>query len=133
MEGAPVGQVPYCVRHPFKNRPIALAGRQREAPEPWFTDLKLFRRVFLRAGDRADETQGPGQEEMAAWIERQKTALTTKRYYRVGELSVRFDVSPQTVYRMIDLGELKAVRLRGCLRVSAEELRRYEKRRRADS
>jgi len=55
-----------------------------------------------------------------------------KRYYRVGELSVRFDVSPQTVYRMIDLGEMKAVRLRGCLRVSAEELRRYEKRRRAD-
>jgi len=47
-------------------------------------------------------------------------------------LSVHFDISPQTVYRMIDLGELKAVRLRGCLRVSAEELRRYEKRRQAD-
>jgi len=61
-----------------------------------------------------------------------KGPLTMKRYYRVGELSVRFDVSPQTVYRMIDLGEMKAVRLRGCLRVSAEELRRYEKRRRAD-
>ena len=59
-------------------------------------------------------------------------SLTTTQYYRVGELSVRFSVSPQTVYRMIDLGELKAVRLRGCLRVSAEELRRYEKRRRAD-
>jgi excisionase family DNA binding protein len=58
--------------------------------------------------------------------------LTTKRYYRVGELSVHFDISPQTVYRMIDLGELKAVRLRGCLRVSTEELRPYEKRRRAD-
>lgn len=69
---------------------------------------------------------------MAACIQRQKTALIMKRYYRVGELSVRFDISPQTVYRMIDLGELKAVRLRGCLRVSAEELRRYEKRRRAD-
>jgi len=69
---------------------------------------------------------------MAAWIQSQKTTLTTKRYYRVGELSVRFDVSPQTVYRMIDLGELKAVRLRGCLRISAEELRRYEKRRRSD-
>jgi excisionase family DNA binding protein len=61
-----------------------------------------------------------------------KGSLTTKRYYRVGELSVRFDISPQTVYRMIDLGELKAVRLRGCLRVSAEELRRYERKRRAD-
>ncbi len=61
-----------------------------------------------------------------------KGSLTTKRYYRVGELSVRFDISPQTVYRMIDLGELKAVRLRGCLRVSAEELRRYEKGRQTD-
>lgn len=69
---------------------------------------------------------------MAAWIQRQKTALTTKQYYRVGELAVRFDISPQTIYRMIDLGELKAVHLRGCLRISAEELRRYEKRRRAD-
>ena len=69
---------------------------------------------------------------MTAGIQRQKTALTTKQYYRVGELAVRFDISPQTVYRMIDLGELKAVHLRGCLRVSTEELRRYEKRRQAE-
>jgi excisionase family DNA binding protein len=55
--------------------------------------------------------------------------LTAKRYFRVAELSVHFDISPQTVYRMIDLGELKAVRLRGCLRISVEELRRYKKRR----
>lgn len=58
--------------------------------------------------------------------------MTTRRYYRVGEVAVHFAVSTQTVYRMIDLGELKAVRLRGCLRVSVEELRRYEKRRRTD-
>lgn len=61
-----------------------------------------------------------------------KGPLSAKQYYRVAELSIRFDISPQTVYRMIDLGELRAVRLRGCLRVSAEELRRYEKRRKAD-
>ena len=69
---------------------------------------------------------------MTLRLQGSKGPLTTKRYYRVGELSVHFDISPQTVYRMIDLGELKAVRLRGCLRVSAEELRRYEKRRQAD-
>jgi len=69
---------------------------------------------------------------MTPRIQGPKRPLTTKRYYRVGELSVRFDISPQTVYRMIDLGELKAVRLRGCLRVSAEELRRYVKRRQTD-
>ena len=65
-------------------------------------------------------------------IQGQKGPLTTRRYYRVGEVAVHFAVSTQTVYRMIDLGELKAVRLRGCLRVSVEELRRYEKRRRTD-
>ena len=69
---------------------------------------------------------------MTPRIQGPKEPLTTKRYYRVAELSVHFAISPQTVYRMIDLGELKAVRLRGCLRISAEELRRYEKRRRTD-
>jgi excisionase family DNA binding protein len=69
---------------------------------------------------------------MTPCIQGPKGPLTTKRYYRVGELSVHFAVSPQTVYRMIDLGELKAVRLRGCLRVSVEELRRYKKRWRTD-
>jgi len=128
----PVGRVPAGGQGCFGNRLIALAERYREAPEPWFTDLKIFGRVFLHAGGGARHDTKARTEEMAACIQRQKTALTTKRYYRVGELSVRFDVSPQTVYRMIDLGELKAVRLRGCLRVSAEELRRYEKRRRAD-
>ncbi len=71
-------------------------------------------------------------KQMTPGIQGQKGPSTAKRYYRVGELSVHFDISPQTVYRMIDLGELKAVRLRGCLRVSVEELRRYEKRRRTD-
>ncbi|MHB8772806.1 MAG: helix-turn-helix domain-containing protein [Syntrophales bacterium] len=66
-------------------------------------------------------------KQMTPRIQRPKGPSTTKRYYRVGELSVHFAISPQTVYRMIDLGELKAVRLRGCLRVSAGELRRYEK------
>ena len=58
--------------------------------------------------------------------------MTTKRYFRVGEVAVHFAVSTQTVYRLIDMGDLKAVRLRGCLRVSVEELRLYEKRRRTD-
>jgi len=65
-------------------------------------------------------------------IQGQKGPLTTKRYYRVGEVAARFAISSQTVYRMIDMGDLKAIRLRGCLRVSVKELRRYEKRRRTD-
>ena len=70
--------------------------------------------------------------QMIPRIQGQKGPLTTKRYCRVGEVAVHFAVSTQTVYRMIDMGDLKAVRLRGCLRVSVEELHRYEKRRRTD-
>ena len=71
-------------------------------------------------------------EQMTPRIQGPKGPLTTKRYYWVGEVAIHFAVSTQTVYRMIDMGDLKAVRLRGCLRVSVEELRRYEKRRRSD-
>ncbi len=94
--------------------------------------LKNFRTGVppCRGAHRHDD--GSMTKQMTPRIQGQKEPLTTKRYYRVGELSVRFDISPQTVYRMIDLGELKAVRLRGCLRVSVEELRRYEKRRQTD-
>lgn len=65
-------------------------------------------------------------------IQGQKGPLTTRWYYRVGEVAVHFAVSTQTVYRMIDMGDLKAIRLRGCLRVPAEELRHFEKQRRDD-
>jgi excisionase family DNA binding protein len=70
--------------------------------------------------------------QMTPRIQGQKGPLTTKRYYRVGEVAVHFSISSQTVYRMIDMGDLKAIRLRGCLRVSADELRHFEKRRRDD-
>lgn len=71
-------------------------------------------------------------EQTTPRIQGPKGALTAKRYYRVGEVALHFAVSSQTVYRMIDLGELMAIRLRGCLRVPAEELRHFEKRRRDD-
>ena len=58
---------------------------------------------------------------------------TTKRYYRVDEVACYFSVCEQTVYRLIDMGDLKAIRLRGCIRVPAEELREFEERQRDDS
>ena len=69
---------------------------------------------------------------MAPCIQGPKRPLTTRRYYRVDEVAVRFSVSLQTVYRLIDLGDLKAIRVRECLRVPAEELRRFEKRQKSD-
>jgi len=57
---------------------------------------------------------------------------TTKQYYRVDEVARYFSVSDRTIYRLIDMGDLKAIRLRDCLRVSVEEIREFEERRRDD-
>jgi len=60
--------------------------------------------------------------------ERTITADTpfTKRYYRVDEVAHYFSVSDRTIYRLIDTGDIKAIRLRDCIRVSAEEIRELE-------
>ena len=50
----------------------------------------------------------------------------TKRYYRVAEAAHYFSVSDRTIYRLIDTGDIKAIRLRDCIRVSAEEIRELE-------
>ncbi len=55
-----------------------------------------------------------------------------KRYYRVDEVAVYFSVSDRTIYRLIDMGDLKAIRLRGCIRVPAEEIMEFEERARDD-
>jgi len=51
-----------------------------------------------------------------------------KRYYRVDEVAHYFSVSDRTIYRLIDTGDIKAIRLRDCIRVSAEEIRAFEER-----
>jgi excisionase family DNA binding protein len=50
----------------------------------------------------------------------------TKRYYRVDEVAHYFSVSDRTFYRLIDTGDITAIRLRDCIRVSAEEIRNFE-------
>ena len=61
-------------------------------------------------------------------MEKATTAATpfTKRYYRVDEVAHYFSVSDRTIYRLIDTGDIKAIRLRDCIRVSAEEIRELE-------
>ena len=51
-----------------------------------------------------------------------------KQYYRVDEVAQYFAVSLRTVYRLINAGELKMVRIRDCSRISVEEVRALEKR-----
>lgn len=50
----------------------------------------------------------------------------TKRYFRVDEVARYFSVSDRTIYRLIDTGDIKAIRIRDCIRVSMEEIRELE-------
>jgi len=50
-----------------------------------------------------------------------------KQYFRVDEVAEIFSISTRTVYRLIDEGELKRTKIRGCLRVPLWEIERYEK------
>ncbi len=59
-------------------------------------------------------------------------SLTTRRYFRVDEVARYFSVSDRTIYRLIDMGDLKVVRLRDCIRISADEIRNLEERQRDD-
>ena len=56
----------------------------------------------------------------------QTVPLPLKRFYRVDEVAVYFAISARTVYRLLDEGDLQAARIRGCVRVSSEEIKRYE-------
>ena len=59
-------------------------------------------------------------------------SLVTRRYFRVDEVARYFAVSDRTIYRLIDMGDLKAIRLRDCIRVPVEEIQDFEARRRDD-
>lgn len=51
----------------------------------------------------------------------------SKKYYRVDEVADYFAISVRTVYRLIDEGELKRTKIRGCLRIPMWKIERYEK------
>jgi excisionase family DNA binding protein len=44
----------------------------------------------------------------------------------VDEVAVYFSISARTVYRLLDEGDLQATRIWSCVRVAAEEIRRFE-------
>ncbi|MCX5839356.1 MAG: helix-turn-helix domain-containing protein [Deltaproteobacteria bacterium] len=55
-----------------------------------------------------------------------------KRYFRIDEVAVYFAISARTIYRLLDEGDLQVTRIRGCVRVSSEELKRFEESLRLD-
>jgi excisionase family DNA binding protein len=59
-------------------------------------------------------------------------SLASRRYFRVDEVARYFAVSDRTIYRLIDMGDLKVIRLRDCIRISVDEIRSLEERQRDD-
>jgi len=57
----------------------------------------------------------------------QMTNTPFKKYYRVDEVAKYFAISVRTVYRLIDEGELRRTKIRGCLRIPIDEITRYER------
>lgn len=56
------------------------------------------------------------------------SSLTNRRYFRVDEVARYFAVSDRTIYRRIDMGELRVVRLGVCVRIPLEEILAFEAR-----
>lgn len=56
--------------------------------------------------------------------------LTNRRYFRVDEVARYFAVSDRTIYRRIDMGDLKVVRVGVCVRIPLEEILAFETRQR---
>lgn len=50
-----------------------------------------------------------------------------KNCYRIEELAEYFKISKRTSYRFIEEGYITPVKIRNCLRVPLEEIRRFEK------
>jgi excisionase family DNA binding protein len=56
------------------------------------------------------------------------SGLTNRRYFRVDEVARYFSVSDRTIYRRIDMGDLKVVRVGVCVRIPLEEILAFEAR-----
>jgi len=50
-----------------------------------------------------------------------------KQYYRIDEVADYFSISKPTVYRLISDGDIQVIKIRQCVRVSAQEIKRLEK------
>ena len=74
------------------------------------------------------ERDGKNESQSGEEGQRAPTAATpfAKRYYRVDEVAHYFSVSDRTIYRLIDTGDIKAIRLRDCIWIAMEELKRFE-------
>jgi excisionase family DNA binding protein len=85
--------------------------------------------VILHVGGVPVLGDGEMTEQPTPQNSEQATAgLHLKRYWRIDEVAGYFAVSERTIYRLVDDGDLQAIRIWSCRRVSQEEIRRFEER-----
>ena len=75
----------------------------------------------LGDGEMTEQPTPQNQQQITA-------GLHLKRYLRIDEVADYFAVSDRTIYRLVDDGDLQAIRIRSCRRVSQEEIKRFEER-----
>ena len=69
---------------------------------------------------------GISRETTKAISSRNMKEYPPKRYYRINEMAKYFSISERSVYRLLDEGHLTGTIIRKCMRVSAEEIKRFE-------
>ena len=58
---------------------------------------------------------------------------TISRLYNTDELAERLNVSKPTVYRLIETREISSYKIKGCLRITEEDVLKYLKKSRIES
>jgi excisionase family DNA binding protein len=54
-------------------------------------------------------------------------SFTSRQYYNAKEVANYFDVHHSTIRRLIDDGDIQVIKMRTCVRISAQEIKRLEK------
>ena len=54
-------------------------------------------------------------------------SFISRQYYFIKEVAHYFDVHPCTIRRLIEDGEIRIIKIKTCVRISAKEIKRLEK------
>jgi len=55
-------------------------------------------------------------------------SLISRQYYNIKEVANYFSVNHCTIRRLIDDGDIQVIKMRTCVRISVQEIKRLEKR-----
>jgi excisionase family DNA binding protein len=54
-------------------------------------------------------------------------SFTSRQYYNAKEVANYFNVHPCTIRRLIEDGDIQIIKIKTCVRISAQEIKRLEK------